>query len=172
VELLSGIRRFLPMELENDNAQLLFQRVLGQVLFYPPNVAGWPGGKSWIDSSTLMVRLQIPQVISAKESISLRPKTDDDVNMGQMMEEQVRIRRNKAYADRGGTAQINWDQVVRIFEKIPREKLAQSVTDHLLQTPSRVQPSLLAKYLNAESRENYIKSAVINIMSTPEYQLC
>ncbi|HMK02770.1 MAG TPA: DUF1800 domain-containing protein, partial [Ferruginibacter sp.] len=60
VELLAGIRRLLPMQMENDQAQLLFQRTLGQVLFYPPNVAGWPGGKTWIDSSSLMLRMRIP----------------------------------------------------------------------------------------------------------------
>ena len=46
VELLAGIRRLLPMQLENDQSQLLFQRALGQVLFYPPNVAGWPVAKT------------------------------------------------------------------------------------------------------------------------------
>jgi uncharacterized protein (DUF1800 family) len=30
---------------------------MGQVLFYPPNVAGWPAGTSWINSSTLLTRL-------------------------------------------------------------------------------------------------------------------
>lgn len=172
IELLAGIRRFLPLELDNDNVQLLFQKVLGQILFYPPNVAGWPGGKNWIDSSTLMVRLQIPQVLSAKESISLRPKTDDDVNMGQMMEEQVRIQRNQMYTNRGGSADIEWARVSAIFEKVPRETLSQKIEDTLLQTTSRIQPSLINKYGNAESRDNYIKSAVINYMSTPEYQLC
>ncbi len=29
---------------------------LGQVLFYPPNVAGWPGGRSWINPATLLAR--------------------------------------------------------------------------------------------------------------------
>ncbi|MGF6806921.1 uncharacterized protein (DUF1501 family) [Paraburkholderia sp. Clong3] len=28
-------------------------RALGENLFYPPNVKGWPGGASWINSSTL-----------------------------------------------------------------------------------------------------------------------
>ncbi len=172
VELLAGIRRFLPLQLDNDNAQLLFQKVLGQILFYPPNVAGWPGGKSWIDSSTLMVRLQIPQVYSSKESISIRPKTDDDVNMGQMMEDQVRIKRNKAFADKGGGAEIDWALVNKIYENTGREILAQQVADTLLQSRSRINAPLLLKYLNAESRENFIKSAVINLMSTPEYQLC
>jgi uncharacterized protein (DUF1800 family) len=30
---------------------------MGQVLFYPPNVAGWPAGTSWINSSTLLTRV-------------------------------------------------------------------------------------------------------------------
>jgi uncharacterized protein (DUF1800 family) len=29
---------------------------LGQVLFAPPNVKGWPGGEAWINSSTLLMR--------------------------------------------------------------------------------------------------------------------
>lgn len=172
VELLAGMRRLLPLELDNDNAQLLFQKVLGQILFYPPNVAGWPGGKSWIDSSTLMVRMQIPQVLTANESISIRPKNDDDVNMGQVMEEEVRIKKNKQYIDKGGSALIDWDLVNKIFATTPREQLAQAIQDTLLQTKSRIPISVFTKYVNAESRENFIKSSIINTMSTPEYQLC
>jgi uncharacterized protein (DUF1800 family) len=172
VELLAGIRRFLPLELDNENVQLLFQKILGQVLFYPPNVAGWAGGKNWIDSSTLMVRLQIPQVLTANDSMSIRAKNDDDVNMGQVMEEQVRLKKNKIYTDRGGTAAIEWNKVGKIFEATPREDLPRAIAAVLLQTDSRVPAVLLNKYLNAESRENFIKSAVINLMSTPEYQLC
>ena len=33
-------------------------RQLGQDLFAPPNVRGWPGGESWINSSTLLARKQ------------------------------------------------------------------------------------------------------------------
>ena len=31
---------------------------LGQNLFAPPNVKGWPGGESWIDAATLLGRKQ------------------------------------------------------------------------------------------------------------------
>ena len=31
-------------------------RAMGQVLFYPPNVAGWPGGAAWITSQTVISR--------------------------------------------------------------------------------------------------------------------
>ncbi|RYZ84359.1 MAG: DUF1800 family protein, partial [Proteobacteria bacterium] len=72
----------LPPEIENEQVQLLFQRLLGQLLFYPPNVAGWPGGFNWIDSSSLMLRLQIPKMIVDSEELKLAPKDNDDQMMG------------------------------------------------------------------------------------------
>ena len=172
IELLAGIRRLLPLELDNDQSQLLFQKVLGQILFYPPNAAGWPGGLTWIDSSTLMVRLQIPQVLAANESLTIRAKNDDDVNMGQMMEQQQRINKNKMYTNKGASASIEWAPVFKIFEKTKRESLLQKMADTVLQSQSRVDIKVMEKYLSADSRENFIKSAVIHLMTTPEYQLC
>ena len=29
---------------------------MGQILFYPPNVAGWPGGENWLTSQTMIAR--------------------------------------------------------------------------------------------------------------------
>ncbi len=168
VELIAGIRRLLPMEMENDQAQLLFQKTLGQILFYPPNVAGWPGGKNWIDSSSLMLRLRIPQILSANDIMDIMPKVDDDVQGGMM---EIAAKKIKEVT-RGGTAKIDWVLAAKIFEATPREKLLQKITDTVLQTKGHVPDSLLEKYVNSENRENFIKSAIINLMCTPEYQLC
>ena len=168
VELLAGIRRLLPMQLDNNQSQLLFQRALGQVLFYPPNVAGWPGGKNWIDSSSLMLRLRVPQILSANDAIDIMPKADDDIQMG-MME---MVAKKMKETVKGGTASIDWAPVNKIFEKVQREKLLENIADTVLQTKSQVSNAVLDKYVNTESRENYIKSAVVNLMATPEYQLC
>jgi uncharacterized protein (DUF1800 family) len=172
VELIVGMRRLLPMELQNDNAQLLFQRALGQILFYPPNVAGWPGGKSWIDSSTLMLRLRLPQILTANESLNILPKADDDAMMGQMMDDQASMKVNSAYASKIGTSTVDWEPVVAIFESVPRANLLQAVSATILQSSSKINTVLIEKYLNKESREEYIKTAIISLMSTPEYQLC
>jgi uncharacterized protein (DUF1800 family) len=169
IELLAGIRRLLPMQMQNDQAQLLFQRTLGQILFYPPNVAGWPGGKNWIDSSTLMIRLRIPQILTANEAINIKAKDDDDVMMGQMMEAKAKKMNTIA---KGGSAEVEWGLVMKVYEKIPRENLLQKITDTILQTKNKINNSVLEKYINAQNRENYIKSATVNLMSTPEYQLC
>lgn len=169
IELLVGVRRFLPMEMNNDQSQLLFQRTLGQVLFYPPNVAGWPGGKTWIDSSTLMLRLRIPQILTANEVLNIRPKDDDDVMMGQMME--AKMKKIKEVT-KGGVGVVDWSLVNKVYATTSRENLLSKIGDTLLQTKSKVSASVLGKHINNESRENYIKSAIVNIMSTPEYQLC
>jgi uncharacterized protein (DUF1800 family) len=168
VELIAGIRRLLPMQLENDQSQLLFQRALGQILFYPPNVAGWPGGKNWIDSSSLMLRLRIPKILSANDALDIMAKADDDVQMGMM---EIAVKKMKDTV-KGGTATIDWPAVNKVFEKVQREKLLESITATVLQTKNQVSIALLDKYVNAENRENFVKSAVINLMATPEYQLC
>jgi uncharacterized protein (DUF1800 family) len=36
---------------------------LGQMLFYPPNVAGWDGGRAWINANTLLTRYNMSRSI-------------------------------------------------------------------------------------------------------------
>ena len=59
----------------------------------------------------------------------------------------------------------------KIFENIPKEKLLTNITATVLQTKGQVSNTVLDKYINTGSRENFIKSAIVNLMSTPEYQL-
>ena len=59
----------------------------------------------------------------------------------------------------------------RLILLLPK-KLLQKITDTLLQTKGHVPDTLLEKHVNNENRENFIKSAIVNLMSTPEYQLC
>jgi hypothetical protein len=174
VELIVGIRRALPMKLENEMAQLLLQRLLGQILFYPPNVAGWPGGKNWIDSSSLMFRLRIPQLIYDNDEVALKPKDDDDQMMG-MKDMDKKDMGRKGMGKKGGqaiAAAVDWETYLKKFEKVPREKLLTAISAILLQGAAPVNESILNKYIDASNRENYIKTATIQLMSTPEYQLC
>jgi uncharacterized protein (DUF1800 family) len=173
IELVAGINRILPMKLENEEALLLVQRLLGQVLFYPPNVAGWPGGKSWIDSSTLMVRMRIPQMINDQDDIRLKPKDDDDV-MGGLTdkgEPNVNMKRAGGKADRPINATIDWNSFTKNFEKIPRESLVKELSSALLQTQMKVNPEIIKTSADGSSRESFIRSAAMQIMSTPEYQI-
>lgn len=171
VELIVGIRRALPMKLENEQVQLLLQRLLGQLLFYPPNVAGWPGGKNWIDSSSLMFRLRIPQLIYDNDEVALSPKDDDDQMMGMRDTGKKKERMGK----KGGqiiSAAVDWETYLKKFEKVSREKLLTSIAGILIQGGEPVNEKILSKYIDSSSRESFIKTATIQLMSTPEYQLC
>ena len=165
VELLVGIRRLLPMELDKPEVQLLFQRALGQILFYPPNVAGWPGGKNWIDSSALMLRMRIPQILTAADDFVVKPKDDDDTMMGMDGVDK------KAMARQVNSA-VDWAAITKVFDNITRENLMQKISDIVLQTKSKINKDILDKYVDKDTRDGYIKSTIVELMSTPEYQLC
>jgi hypothetical protein len=175
VELIVGIRRMLPMNIENEEVLLIVQRLLGQLLFYPPNVAGWPGGANWIDSSTLMFRLRIPEIIYASDQFDLKPKDDDDQMMGmkEMGDGPMRI---KGFGKINGgqmiKAQINWDKYLSRFDGIQKENLTNEIATTILQVPNSVDENTLKKYTDMGNKESFIKSVTIQLMSTPEYQLC
>jgi uncharacterized protein (DUF1800 family) len=176
IELLAGIRRILPMQIDNEEVQILIERVLGQVLFYPPNVAGWPGGTTWIDSSTLMFRLRLPQVFRDSGDLDTKPKDDDDQMMGIRDSEDTVVRKNGQRKNKEGrviSVSIDWDPYFKLFDHLqPGDQLTGSISALLLQTPKGIDPSWLNKYMDRGSRETQIKSTTIDLMSTPEYQMC
>ena len=153
IELMAGIMRTLPMELEKPENLIVYQKLLGQMLLYPPNVAGWPSGNSWIDSSTLMLRLQIPQIWSGLRPLELEAKSDDDVEMG-LKNNQMR---NKGF--KNPNIIIDWNLVESTFKN-------KNISDYLLQTKSSNE-----KIIDQFS-DSSLKLKIINVMSTPEFQLC
>ena len=174
IELLVGIQRMLPMKLENEEALLLLERVLGQILFYPPNVAGWPGGRTWIDSSTLMMRMRIPQLINDSDEFNIKPKSDDDQMMGRN-DDETKIKAGgarMANATRVINAQVDWSKYLDYYNKVGREQLVNDMAGILLQTKKAVGADVINEYSDATNKETFIKTATIQIMSTPEYQLC
>src|SRR5437899_3301673 len=57
VELAAQTLRATGSDARAYGAAVTASAAMGQVLFYPPNVPGWPAGPSWITSSTLLTRL-------------------------------------------------------------------------------------------------------------------
>jgi len=72
-----------PVELVVGSAQLFkglkvslkrllkMQREMGQNLFDPPNVKGWPKGKNWIDANKLLVRSQLTSQLARAISANM-----------------------------------------------------------------------------------------------------
>jgi uncharacterized protein (DUF1800 family) len=169
IELVTGMQRMLPMKLNNNDNLLLVQRVLGQMLFYPPNVAGWPGGKAWIDSSTLMFRLRLPQLLSDQDELNIAPKTDDDQMMGNG---KTKAKNKMGKLSKGIEVDIDWNAYTNKFQSIPRANLATALTETLFQVKTSLNGNALKSFINETSRDSFIKTVTIQLMSTPEYQMC
>ena len=177
VEYLTGIRRILPMTINNTDVQVLLQRLLGQWLFNPPNVAGWPGGTAWIDSSSLMLRLRIPGLIKNEETINIKPKGNDDVEMGrrEMLDlgADKKPKQKKPGSGYQIMAQTDWPLFEKAFSKIKQEDLYALLEQLLLQTPpGSADKNALLKIVQQDSKTAYTRTLTIALMSTPEYQLC
>ncbi len=56
VELMVGTIRMFDIPIRDFRTLARYERYLGQDLFDPPNVKGWPGGTDWITSTTLLAR--------------------------------------------------------------------------------------------------------------------
>jgi uncharacterized protein (DUF1800 family) len=154
IELMAGMMRTLPMNIQNPENLIVYQKLLGQMLLYPPNVSGWPNGKSWIDSSTLMLRLQIPQIWSGLRPLEYTPRPDDDIEMGMKSRETAL---NKTFKNPNIT--IDWIRVEKAFT-------GKKVEDYLIQSSKSLDMNSVKSF-----SDNSVKMNVINLMSTPEYQL-
>jgi uncharacterized protein (DUF1800 family) len=159
VELMAGIIRQLDVVMEDEESFRFIQKALGQRLFDPPNVAGWPGGKSWIDNSTLMLRLNLVNYLYGKTEVNFTLKEE--------LESQ-----NKGQAFRKINGQINFTELLTVFRSETRSSVFEELNQFLLQAKNRPDKSSIAPFVISDNQEDYIKSLALRLMTLPEYQLC
>ena len=158
VEFLVGLNRQFYITYQRPEVLLQFQKVLGQVLFYPPNVAGWPGGRNWIDSSSLMYRLKIPSTLLNGGLIDFTGKADpeDEAYI-------ATVRNQQQFVNTRVQAQPDWD---KFLNSIPKNTSKTAIAEFMLE------PRLNSALINNINQAADMKAMVIEIVSTPEYQLC
>jgi uncharacterized protein (DUF1800 family) len=171
VELLVGYQRLLPMEFANKDTLINLQRTLGQYLFNPPNVAGWPGGKYWIDSSSLATRMRLPEAFFQSKELNLSSKeTVAEMTNAHTMPITIDTQPSKPF--RTGKVTVDWSSYIEYWRKYKKEDMAQAIAGYLLQAPiSGEQLKDVLAFADDRSNEAYIKSLTILIMELPEYQL-
>ncbi len=169
VELLAGLSRLVPVVFEDSQSNLFIQRSLGQVLLNPPNVAGWSGGRNWIDSSSLLFRMRLAQVIYYDKELDFSPKDETpEQGMARMKMTDDYI---KKLAAKKLSAQTDWTNVLQYFSKF--ENIA-SVVPEIVLAKQPTTSTIKCIKLNSDnsSKVNVIKSVMIDVMSLPDYQLC
>ncbi len=163
VEYITQFRRQFGLQFEPENALLFIQKLLGQVVFYPPNVAGWAEGKNWIDSSTLMVRTLLPFSIMREIELPVEAKDDGDVNTEFLA--QRNFRKLKATA--------NWDALSKIASGSSEKEILEQLAAYLLQNKlSDANKQLILKNTPTTNREAAVQFISLSLASLPEYQLC
>ncbi len=164
VELVAGMQHTLNLTFGQKQSLIFIQRTLGQVLLYPPNVAGWPGGRNWIDSSSLLFRMKLPDVLLQAGQTTIQPKEDGDVNT------EILSRRGQGAL----TVTADWAAFEAAFANVPTPKLPDELAHFLLQQPlGAPQREVLVNRLKPDSsRSEQIKTLTATLMALPEYQLC
>ncbi|MGZ3885382.1 MAG: DUF1800 domain-containing protein [Bacteroidia bacterium] len=158
IELLTGLARQYNVKFSNEKLLMQLQRQLGQVLFFPPNVAGWPGGKSWIDSTTLMLRMRLPSLILNNGDIEINDPIDDPDDMKKLEPAQA-----EQVNEKFGTT-LNWAEILSAHEGLTVENLSKAL---LAKQPGE-------EVVNAIRIQaaNDPKEQIIKLLSLPEYNLC
>jgi hypothetical protein len=169
VELIVNISRFLGAEYGGNDALLFVQRILGQVLFMPPNVAGWPVGKKWIDSSSLVFRMDFGRKLIEITEFTQQLKADDDNDPNMMAaNEKKASKKGKLYELR---STIKWDGLDKRYGVLGEEEMFNTLASHLINAAE-------IKYADAgfafPQGDNItkLKSVITYLTSRPEFQLC
>ena len=152
----------LDIDTEKTRAKLitLAMRGMGQDLFYPPNVKGWPGNRAWINSNTLLTRYNLPSYLLYG-------------NAG-----------NKKTVRRQKGAPFRPELFFEKYAGRPAGEVVDALADHFIGKPlDPDQRRLLLQAIHPKASESLVlpagrKSAdrltgvVHLILSTAEYQLC
>ncbi|MEO1010407.1 MAG: DUF1800 domain-containing protein [Bacteroidota bacterium] len=155
IELLAGINRVVPLQFKKENQIVFIQKMMGQHLLHPPNVAGWKGDRYWIDTNTLMFRLNLPAMLLNNAILELVEKGGFKDSFAEFYDDKKK---------KGRTLDVHksWD----IFERNYGHLGFQEFVDTLI--PASVETKALEGLLKKEDK----KTDCIRLMSLPEYQLC
>ena len=154
IELIVNVMRLLDLSFEHAESLSYLQTALGQQLFNPPNVAGWPGGRSWINNATMMIRLNFAGYLKNGERF-------DHVTTAPL--ESMQTNRSIQKID----VKYNIEPVLELYGGVPYENLENEMKSTML--------ALEAPDLQFNRREmkqyNFSEDLMMRILSLPEFQL-
>jgi uncharacterized protein (DUF1800 family) len=140
-------------------------RQMGQLLYNPPNVRGWVGGRAWINSATLAARRQLVEML-------FTPIDERGLNADELIELVA--------------ARTNGSENFTVGEQHPLTRLASldptQAATHLIRDfipvavssdfTSDVQQFIAAAPPDPKQRLRRIQRAAVAVLQSPEYQLC
>jgi uncharacterized protein (DUF1800 family) len=138
-------------------------RQMGQQLFQPPNVRGWLGGRTWINSSTLAARRQLVQQLFS-------PLREEALNA----DEQRALAEARAQGGVNFTVSDTWlethfgDDSPDTSSQLTQAFLPGEISPQLKSTLN----TFLSNAADEPQRLQRIRSSATALLQTPAYQLC
>jgi len=136
-------------------------RQMGQMLYNPPNVRGWVGGRDWISSTTLEARRTVARAL-------FQPFDESRLNADEL--------RAVAAARAEGLTIFTVDRAyLDQFAGLTPEATVARLTRDLLPLPvdEPFRHALAASLRGPPAQEEpRLRNAIIAILETPDYQLC
>ncbi|MFZ2897821.1 MAG: DUF1800 domain-containing protein [Saprospiraceae bacterium] len=158
VELIAGMLRQTRGRINDRLGLLAVERALGQILFHPPNVAGWPGGKKWIDHPTLLLRLNLAGMLFKAAQL--------DIRLREQPEEARPGRLQQLDATVDLSAYSRWGK------NLTARELAGQLADYLLPYGADAHLDTVLSFTDQKNQETTAATLLYRLMSLPEYQLC
>lgn len=144
--------RVLEAPLPSQQALEAAMNQLGQVLFAPPNVKGWEGGRTWISSSTLLFRYNLAGYIVSGKAPAL-----DGFRRG------------------AGSVSIPLDKIAPASLRGNPEALCDAISDRLLNAKlENEERERLISHLRERGNkidDPSLRDFLYLMMSTPDFQL-
>ncbi|MFK7950218.1 MAG: DUF1800 family protein [Saprospiraceae bacterium] len=159
IDLLVGITQTLNIQFEDVKSVIFIEKILGQVLYNPPNVAGWPSGKSWIDNASLMVRLNLVNYLFQTAEMNITEKPEFETTKS-------RIARRKL------NATLNTRHLVKSLKDKSEDVVFGELSNWLIQSKLKFKKADLDEFTTNHNSKEYIESLTMRLMTLPEYQLC
>lgn len=162
LELLVGLRKQFHLDPKQKRTWFVLQRSLAQVLYNPPNVAGWPSDTKWIDASRLAFRLRLPSLLLNGGEIQATIREDYDANPMEEVQKGLTIKHMGS--------KTPWERIAR--EHYSDENC--SLPELLLR---KLPPPHVQNYLNSmkasamKSSEMAFQNELLALLSLPDYQL-
>lgn len=165
-ELLVRYLRMFNMTFKGGRQLLRGQKLLGQVLLFPPNVSGWGSQRDWVDGASLLLRMRLPSLILAGNGPLPMAKADPE-SEDEMMTQSERPQRNS-----WSQPDVDWSGISRVVSGAPRHLWAQTIASYLLQRPvDEVDIEKIRQMADDSSADSLVRSLTISTMSLPEFQL-
>jgi uncharacterized protein (DUF1800 family) len=139
-------------------------RQMGQVLYQPPNVRGWVGGRSWIDAGTLAARRALTeQLFTALDEAKLNADEQEELVAARARGQD---RFTVTAAGLSGWARLNPDEcVARLSQALlpapPTPAFRAALQDYLAAGPS-----------DPAAKAHRLRRTIATLIESPEYQLC